>query len=293
MSVCFIASGPIEWGSARMRCYWPAKYMPDSTVVKFGEKIPAGYDVYVFQKLFDRNIAEQIRAAGSKIVWDMCDPTWWFQPELVASELPLVDALTFSCNALREDFVHWGKTIKDEFPRSMMTISDRLELSHFEHRRYHIDTNPVRLIWFGLEFNRFALYGTMAVLERLVANRNNIELTIMDGAPDKIIQFTSALPVYHVRWELNKENEIIANHDIALLPPYPGAWGKVKSNNRSLTAWASGLPVCDGFDYDDILENIQYPGARQAKADSGYKITKQSYTADKSAKQWEALCASL
>ena len=109
----------------------------------------------------------------------------------------------------------------------------------------------MRFIWYGLAVNRVALFYGLVNLERLAANGHKIELTIMDDRPDQSWRVTDYFPIAHVQWRLEQENEIIANHDVAFLPPYPGPWGKVKSNNKTLTAWACGLPALSTHEYND------------------------------------------
>ena len=79
---CFVAAGPLEWGSSRMRAYWPAEAM-GADVVRIGqrqghlwERYPAA-DVYVWQKAVD---LEFIHGSTALHIWDVCDPFHWFDP---------------------------------------------------------------------------------------------------------------------------------------------------------------------------------------------------------------------
>ena len=134
-----------------------------------------------------------------------------------------------------------------------------------------------------------AIFGALANLERLAANGHSIALTIYDDQPQNRWTFTDSFPVYYTQWRLDQENEVIASHDIALLPPYPGPWGKVKSNNKELTAWACGLPATDGQDYVEMCDLVALSSKRQIEADRGYEEVKAAYTVDKSADEWKEL----
>ena len=80
MRVVFVAAGPIEWGSSRMRCYWVAPYMKDATVVQYGKgELPLGADVYIWQKQADIGVIDSLYNALH--YWDVCDPMWWFSPD--------------------------------------------------------------------------------------------------------------------------------------------------------------------------------------------------------------------
>ena len=73
-SACFIAAGDYSWGSSRMRCYWPAKYMDNAVVVQAGQPIPQA-DAYIWQKVIDHNFVKANPQA--KHWFDACDPSWW------------------------------------------------------------------------------------------------------------------------------------------------------------------------------------------------------------------------
>lgn len=269
----FITSGTIEWGSARMRAYWPAQYMEDTGVVPVKEIIKDGQipkaDAYIWQKYIVDDIAAQLRELGAFQVWDVCDPLHWFSPQSVLNQAPLMNKIVCSTSGLANDLRNW---LHDSFmvdAPPITVIPDRLEPSHFIKRREHARADPVRFVWFGISINRGALFGAAANLERLADNGHNIALSIMDERPDKQYHdIEGSFPVFYTKWRLDKEVEVIAGHDIALLPPYPGPWGEVKSNNKRLTAWACGLPVVDGFDYTEMERLVVSHSARRVYAES-------------------------
>jgi hypothetical protein len=278
----FVASGPVTWASARMRCHWPAQFMQDAQVVTGGEHNSIDAQNVIFQKIFDGDYAKIQRRIGRKVFWDVCDPAWWWSSDACREILRNVDGVVCSSEALQADFDQWSLGVVPSY-----TIPDRLELDHFPLQRQHQDVTPVRLIWFGLAVNRHALLGALTNLERLVCNGYPIALTILDDRPDQV--WTNPyFPIYHAQWSLERENEIIASHDIAILPPYPGPWGTVKSNNKRLTAWACGLPVTDGFDYERLEEAMGVDFRRVVGA-AGRESVEQNWTADLSARDWEAI----
>lgn len=282
MKTFFIAAGPITWASARLRAFWPAKYMDGAEVVDATtvDSVPDTFDAYVFQKAADAGLMKDLRAQGKRVAYDVCDPAWWWKPQEQRAIVEQADILVASSFALAADLAEWSQ-------RKVHTIPDRLDLAHFPLQRKQADVSPVRLIWFGLYVNRPAIFSAMAVLERLVANGYPVELTICDNNPHAPDIQSDRLPIYYTRWSLEMENAIIASHDIAVLPRLPGAWGKVKSNNKQLTAWACGLPVIDGENYAEatcLVENAAY-------RDTEHRFPTE-YTVDKSAADWERILCS-
>jgi hypothetical protein len=278
----FIASGPISWASSRMRCFWPAKYMDDAQVICDESLRSVDAENVIFQKVFGVDYARALRRLGRKVFWDVCDPAWWWSPDACREIIRDVDGVVCSSDALKADFEQWSKGAVPTY-----TIPDRLELAHFPLQRQHTEVTPVRLIWFGLALNRHALLGALTNLERLACNGHKIELTILDDRPDQ--PWTNPyFPIYHAQWSLERENEILSSHDLAILPPYPGPWGEVKSSNKRLTAWACGLPVTNGFDYENLEAEIDTDFRRIVGA-AGRENVDQNWTADLSARDWEAI----
>lgn len=301
MRICFFTAGSEAWASSRMRAYWPAKYLPEATVlplpeaagmVAAGEPLPVA-DVYVFQKAIAESVAKAIDDQGhgdARKVWDVCDPTWWFDPARSEGALALVDGVTASTEALAADLVGWMPEEYRWMP--VEVIGDCYEPGHFPLQAEHIGRS-LRFVWFGIYANRVGLHAAQANLERLAANGYRVSLTVMDDGPEIELVFLTkvAFPIYHVRWSLERENQVLAAHDVALLPSYPGPWGEMKSNNRSLTAWASGLPVCSGLDYYH-MERLREPSERQTFARLGADMLA-PYAAGAMARVWETTLAGM
>ena len=285
-SVCFIASGPIEWGSSRMRAYWPARYIPDSTVVTMAAAQRYGLPdaaVYVFQKLVDIGLIAGLRASGKIVVWDVCDPAWWFDRPGAIEAVNHVDWIVASSTPLAEDLVAWCAAQGTEVGGVTMVIPDRVELSHFAPPLRYVPGEPVKLIWYGIAVNRIALFTAVVNLYRWRGDGHDISLTIFDDAPDvRFPDLDAVIPVTYKRWTLDTEAETLAAHHIALLPPYPGPWGEVKSNNRTVTAWAAGLQVITGEDYYDLPDAIQ---VLEAGRDCR-QFAAANYDVEQSAREW-------
>lgn len=285
-SVCFIAGGPIEWGSSRMRAYWPARYIPDSTVVTMADARRDGVPdaaVYVFQKLVDPVLIAGLRAMGKIVVWDVCDPAWWFDGPGAIEAVNNADWIVASGNALAEDLREWCVTNGTEKRPPVTAIPDRVELSHFVPRPRYVPGDPVKLIWYGIAINRIALFAAVVNLIRWRGDGHDISLTIFDDAPDvRFPDLDAIMPVTYKRWTLDTEAETLAAHHIALLPPYPGPWGIVKSNNRMVTGWAAGLQVISGESYHALTEAI-----REMEAGHDQRgLVAAYYNVEQSAQEW-------
>jgi len=282
-----------QWASYRWRAEWPSMYMRDTNLIKIEDAVqyindfPIDYDNYIFVKVTEDNLIKRIREAGKKIWVDYCDPGWWFNPQDARKQLDYADGMVCSCQPLADDLERWSGHVAHCIP-------DRVYLPHYKIRKEHYPHRHVRLIWYGAYQNRISIFASAANLMRAKANGYDFDLTIFDDRPDMPWQWGDMkIPIYYALWELEKENEVIAAHDIALLPPYPGPWGKVKSNNKTLTAWACGLPTTDGQDYEDLCDLIAQAAIRRERADFGYAELLKYYDVVESSREWEEiLCAS-
>ena len=287
MTTLFITTGDMRFASSRIRAYWPARYMDAevktiSQLHDIGGIDPEKYSAIVWQKTGDLASMKMLKDAGVLQYLDICDPVYWFQPSEFSKMLETIDGVVCCTQLLADDMKH-------STGYQATVIPDRVELEHYKIKREHMGSTPVRLIWYGLWANRAGLHGAFATLERLACNGYEIELTICDDRPDVTAPVTDKYPVYFTRWDLHKENMIISAHDIALVPPYPGPWGVLKSNNKTLTAWACGLPADDASDYNRLRVLVESAKARATAAEIGGACLKSDYQAFQSANDWERI----
>ena len=280
-STCFILPGPDHWASSRIRGIWPAKFMPDATTAVIGSKLPEA-DTYIWVKSFNPDLVRQYKQVGKRNYLDFCDPAWWWAPSQIRHALDDVDHVICSCQAIANDF-------QQEFDYKPLIIRDRMWLPHFDKQHTHkpIDRGqPVRFIWYGGGQNRHSLLGAMGYFERLVSNGVQISLTIMDDKPREYWEITDLFPVSNIKWELAKEVEVIAAHDIAMLPPYPGPWGRLKTNNKALHAWACNVAVSDGMDWPYLWQLATSTEFRTHAAAAGRRMVETDYNVEQSAAEW-------
>jgi hypothetical protein len=267
----------MSWASSRIRAYWPAQYLGADvkTITEAASVDLSTYDAVIWQKTADLDAMAELKRRGVPQYLDICDPIHWFMPAQARKICEIVSAVVCSTAPLADDFAKFIGA------HAVLTyvIPDRLEMKHYPIKREHDFISPARFVWYGLYNNRAGLFGALPMMERLACNGLDVELTIYDDRPDQSIRIGDNLRIYHAAWSLESENAVIASHDIALVPPYPGAWGRLKSNNRTLTAHACGLPATTGEDFGELIDLIKSPSAREGMAKEttdGFEIWKSS-----------------
>lgn len=289
MKTLFILPGPPKWASSRFRAIWPAKYMQDATYHEPDKyqktSVIESFEAYIWIKIGNPEMMQRLVDLGKQVWWDVCDPAWWFSPQDARQIADAATGVVASNHALAQDFREWY----GDDSKPIKVIPDRLDFEHYDRARPGIPLlEKPRLIWFGAAQNRIALFSALANLDRLHANGYEFTLTIFDDQPDNR-WFGGSYPVYYSEWKLETEVSVLTGHDIALLPPYPGPWGRVKSDNKAITAKVCGLPVWDGQDYEMGVKMLANYEAYCQEVENEQRQLASLYDVRRSASEWEAL----
>ena len=294
MTIAILTNGPRAWPSSRYRGFWLAEAAPETfRVFAPGDPLDIGdCDTVVFQKrqsVVDIERARRYQAEGRTVIYDLCDPVWWFMPRETEQMLGLADAVVTSNDGLADAVRAFGNV------RRVVTIPDRMLASYHPTIREHETRMPVVLAWYGSTGNRAVTLGPLLGPLEYLAHNLPIQLRIIDGAPGERLRMedAGALDIQHVAWTLDTFHAQLTACDIALVPPYPGPWGAMKSNNKAVTAWWAGLPAVTGYDMHELVTYILEPDERRATARQMREVAERDYDITKSVEEWRALVADL
>lgn len=264
-------------GSSRIRARWVAKYWNEVfSEDQAGEYlIGRRYDVMIFQKAYWREMMLQFK--GIKI-FDLCDPDW-LEPRPVVESAQLCDAVTTSTEALAEYLRHF---IKD---KPIVCIPDRVDLEEHSPRGVH-QGDLKRLIWFGYSHNMHYLEKTFPFLIE-----KNLQLTLVSNAPYSPPLSFQKLQFRNVLYNFGQLHEEIKKADAVLLPETTDDLkGKFKSNNKTLTAWALGMPV---ISVPEDFDRFWTEESRNKERDRVLKETKDKWDVRISVKEYKDLIESI
>ena len=250
-------------GSSRIRGTWIANNWPEAEIFKVAVK----YDAIIFQKSYFLTFMKAYK--GIKIL-DMCDPDW-LEGKLVKQAIELCDAVTTSSEKLAE-FI---RSITD---KPVVCIPDRMDLKEHKRKKIH-EGNAQRVVWFGYSNNHKVVDRILLTLKKL-----GLGLTIVSDMPYYPNAAISGIDdtwirenVKNIKYDHESINEeIVDGGDIVINPKLSDlARFKYKSNNKTLTAWALGMPVATNE--EELIKFID-PVERQKEADKRY---------DEVVKDWE------
>jgi len=136
-----------------------------------------------------------------------------------------VDAVTCSTDMIRD-------YIRQLTDKPVITIPDRQDLEFHSKHKVHKGIAK-KVCWFGYSDNTKVLDIAMATLKR-----HNVKLVVIS---DQRPPYNKADE--NVRWKLDTVNKEILKCDFVLMPEYKKGRFAYKSNNKTTTAWALGMPV--------------------------------------------------
>jgi hypothetical protein len=228
---CFLDGLSPLSASVRFRAQWPAKYMINGEAYDGSQRL-ADFNCFVFQKFYlsdkARSWAHAFRDMGHLLAFDLCDADFLLSDihrERMLKVLPRFDFAVAPTGPLVEWLRRW-------LPAFL--IPDRLDLSVHAERHVPQDREP-QLVWFGNS-------GNLVTLEQMwpAVCDLGLSLTVLS---DRLVPPWDGRPVRFVEWTLEGANAEIARHDVALNPKLDTGHFAYKSNNKTVTARALGVPV--------------------------------------------------
>ncbi len=262
-------------GSTRIRVKNLCKYWEEAEISNMAGK----YDVIVYQKVYWIEHAEKFK--GIKIL-DLCDPDWLHWGNRVKQMIDLCDAVTTSTLEL-------AKAVVQFTDKPVWYIPDRLDPVMFEGRKKKHKGRAKSVAWYGYSENFPVLNPAIPGLIK-----QGIEQLIVIASrrsPYKVPkQYEGKIEVVNYPWTEETANGDIMKADIVINPRSNKARWKFKSNNKTINAWALGMPVAHN---EDELKYLLNPDNRQKEADSRMAILKEKYNILDSVKEYKNLIAEL
>ena len=237
-------------GSSRIRGTWLLRNWPEAELWHIARR----YDAIIFQKSYFTRYMEVYD--GIKIL-DLCDPDW-LEKKPVVETIELCDAVTCSSQALT-DYV---KKLTD---KPVVHIPDRVDIALHQQRKLHRGAAK-SVVWYGYSSNFRMVDDLLATVQRL-----DLQLTVISDNPyyprTAIAGITEEWIQQSVRnLQYNQElinEDLVQNADIVLNPRSEQGKFRFKSSNKTVIAWALGIPVAHD---SDELERLIPEQARAEEA---------------------------
>ncbi len=260
-------------GSSRIRGRWvwekineifPDEYKAEEFV--FGKK----YDVVIFQKAYWVEYAKNF--TGLKIL-DLCDPDWLHWGSNMVEMIQEVDLITCSSVEITE----YVQKLTD---KPVFYIPDTIKIEDIKRTKEH-KGQLKRVAWFGYSHNFPIIDWTIKSLD----NRNLELIVISDNAYRPPVGINN-VNVINYKWSEEVIYDDLLKADVVLNPKKNSGRFKYKSNNKSLVAWALGLPV---IEKDEDFDKFKEEESRKKESESVRRLVREHYSSDKHAKELVSL----
>ena len=259
--------GRKDIGSSRIRGHWLINNWQEAELFRQGQK----YDVVIYQKAYFLEHAKVFK--GIKIL-DLCDPDWLHWAYRVKEMITYCDAVTTSTETL-------AVALQNITNKPVIYVPDRVDLNKFKEKKIH-EGDAKRVCWYGYSDNYDII---KPVINHLKRHKLNL-LVISNGQFNISRVYKDKVNVKNVKWNSETVNINILKSDFVINPyKQTGKW-KFKSNNKTLTAWAIGMPVA--HDLKELVKFIKYE-ERIKEVTKRTKELKEKWTIEKSINQYKEI----
>lgn len=251
-------------GSSRIRGRWVVRHWDEAEEYQQGGK----YDTVIYQKAYWIDHAKNYD--GIKIL-DLCDPDWVHWEYKVVEMINNVDGIVTSTEALAD-------TIRKFTDKPVRFIADRMDLDFYQQRKFH-QGDAKWVVWYGYSSNFDLLKPVIPFLKQF-----KLDLIVIADQNFHMPLHASSVKLKNLPWNIDTINKDIIEGDIVVNPySSKGKW-KFKSNNKTVAAWALGMPVA--HDVEDLKKFIKEE-ARKEEAKLRLAEVKEFYDTKISVKEYK------
>ena len=264
--------GRRDVGSSRIRGHWLIKYWDEAELFKPGKK----YKVCLYQKAY---FVEHAKAFSGIKILDLCDPEFLHWSYRTKQMLKEVDAVTTSTESLAE-------AIRKFTDKPVVYIPDRVDLEfHKETRRLH-QGRAKWVVWFGYSAGFDMIKPVLHFLKK-----HNLNLIVISNKLFNLpASYYDHIELKNLPWKLETVNEDIVSADIVINPQSKKGKWKYKSNNKTITAWALGMPVANDV---EELEKFLDGEERQKESQKKLQEVKELYDVKISVNEYQELISKI
>jgi hypothetical protein len=326
-----IAWKPVQYRwqapSARLRAYLPCQYLQNAgfNCEIFDVKNSSKYQLVIFQKAYtqeDIELANRLKASGTKIVFDLCDnhfynpdnlPIFAERKERLYRILEIADGVTVSTSELQKVLTEEGKesVIIDDVVHQWWNRNLWESIAGYTQNLLPKLNQYLRIVWYGSSGLESPPFG-MVDLEKLIPILENlnqqipIKLSVISDSKNKFDKYLSHVnfKTQYFNWELNSFPRIFKKHDICIIPINLNSFTVCKSNNRLILALLLGVSViADKIpSYEDLGDFVLFgewedslytyatqPEIRHQKIIQGINYINSKYNQERVINQWSSL----
>jgi len=224
------------------------------------------YKVVIFQKTY---WLEYVKAFKGIKVLDFADPDH-------LDTIPIKEVIDY-CDAITTSTETLAESMRQFTDKPVVCIPDRVDLNVHNGQKKH-EGQAKKVCWFGYAHNATLLDKTIPTLKKYKLKLN----AISNFRPP----YQKAEENVKYPKEQSEFNEEVLSCDFVIMPPDDRPRGKYKSNNKTIIAWALGMPVATS---PQDVKRFLNPKEREAEAAKRLKEVREKWDVKLSILEYESL----
>lgn len=270
-------------GSTKIRVRWPVSVWPEAEEFRMGRK----YETLILQKAYYLEGIKFLEsyAPGKHIkILDICDADWLHWGYRIKEVIDACDAVTTSTVAQAEFLVKYTD-------KPVWCIPDRLQFKEFgDMKKDHAGKGKAKtVVWFGYSEN----FPMLDAAVNTVVEAGFEELIVIANrrTPYRLpVGIRNKIRLVNLPWTPDTIWTDLLKADIVINPQSKKGRWKYKSNNKTISAWALGLPVA----HDNIeMAKFMDEEARIKEGNEKYDFVRKEYDCNESVNEYRNLIAEL
>lgn len=261
-------------GSSRIRCDWLIKYWGDNNAERF--RYGAEYDVVVYQKAYFWQHAQAYK--GIKIL-DLCDADWLHWGYHLVHTMRFCDAVTCST----EEIARYIVNLTD---KPVWVIPDRIDFDVLKDKKPKVHKGDLKkILWYGYSDNFEMLDPAIPAIKS-----RGLELIVISNKPYSLPAYGRGIDLTNYTWSPDTWVDDIMKGDLVINPKSKKGRFRFKSDNKTIQAWALGLPVAMN---DRQLDQFITQESREKEQRDKLALVQKEFNVTKSVSELKDLIKSL
>lgn len=243
-------------GGSRLRVHWPIERwkdagpdIGDAELFRFGQQ----YDVMVYQKVYNFAHAENFN--GIKIL-DLCDPDWLEPAYPIKRMIEACDAITCSSEKLAAAVAEFAGNKPVWFIPDCVLDPEKGPMKKHEGELKTV-------AWYGYAENFPALNTALTAIVK-----RGLKLIVVATSPFTPPPSIKGLEFENYPWGPDTWVEDFMRADVVINPKLSTGRFAYKSDNKTIQAWAVGMPVAE---FDKDFERLADPEVRNKEGEEKRK----------------------
>lgn len=242
-------------------------------------------DAVVFQKRFiqkiDRELALKLRGMNKRVFFDLSDAEWGY-PERIEPLRQMMNA----ADVLTASTQYVANWMKKESGKEPVVIPDRIDLELHPLTKIHSDKEEAIVGWFG---NRLTIEYLKDIEDSLLKTYEIIPFTLHVIWENETPYNIAGIPTKNITWDLKTINDELVKCDVIVSPHRADTIGRGKSNNKTIKAWALGLPCVGNKNLDLLPSFLKNRNLRYSEGIIGRNEVVSNYDVQQSVEVWRTI----